>query len=334
MAEDPIEIRSVIKFLWLQDKSNIQIYESINRTYGKEQISLRQIENRTKSLDDDTFSIFDKKRSGRPLKNELVDPISNLLEEDPYISTKKLAKKLNVDKKTVKRVLIEELHMVKIYFKWIPYNLTDKIRAKRIEIATQLLNFLSSASEQTLNRIMTQDEIWLYLNNPRRSMWTVPDKEAPVNVKQNIGAKKYMISVIWSRTGTKSVMMLPCNQKFNKEFFKTKVLGDYAKKYRTQGKYFHCDNARPHLVDEEFDRLKMIRLNHPPYSPDISPSDYFLFGYLRFKLEGFYFKNEKELLSEVKSILSSISSNEYKKAMDDWIVRLRLLIDSGGAYVK
>ena len=268
------------------------------------------------------------------LKNDLVNPISNLLEEEPYISTKKLAKKLNIDKKKVKRVLIDELHMVKNFLKWIPYTLTDKIRAKRIEVATQLLDFLSNAPEQTLKRIMTQDEIWLYLDNPKRSMWIAPDKEAPVNVKQNIGAKKYMISVIWSRTGTKSVTMLPSNQKFNKDFFKTKVLGDYARKYRTQGKYFLCDNERPHLVDEEFYRLKMIRLKHPPYSPDISPSYYFLFSYLRFKLEGFHFKNEKELLCEVKSILASISENEYKKVMDDWIVRLRLLIDNEGAYVK
>ena len=61
-------------------------------------------------------------------------------------------------------------------------------------------------------------------------------------------------------------------------------------------------------------------MKHQPYSSDISPSDCFLFGYLRFKLEGFYFKNEKELLSEVKSILASISSNEYiyiYKTMDD-----------------
>lgn len=40
--------------------------------------------------------------------------ISNLLEENPYISTKKLAKKFNIDKKTVKKVLIEELLMVKV----------------------------------------------------------------------------------------------------------------------------------------------------------------------------------------------------------------------------
>lgn len=60
MAEDPIEIRSVIKFLCLQDKYNIDIYVSITKTYGKEQITLRQIENSTKSLDDNFLQFSTK----------------------------------------------------------------------------------------------------------------------------------------------------------------------------------------------------------------------------------------------------------------------------------
>lgn len=40
-------------------------------------------------------------------------------------------------------------------------------------------------------------------------------------------------------------------------------------KYKTRGKYFHLDNTRPHLVQEEFDRLGIKRLDHTPYSPDI-----------------------------------------------------------------
>lgn len=63
MSEDPIEIRSVIKFIWIKDKSNKDIYEDITKAYGREQIILRAIEMSTKSLDEGTFSIFDKSRS-------------------------------------------------------------------------------------------------------------------------------------------------------------------------------------------------------------------------------------------------------------------------------
>ena len=170
--------------------------------------------------------------------------------------------------------------MTKINFKWIPYTLSDEIREKRIQMATFLLTFLSNASEQTLDKVMTEDETWLYLNHPRKSMWLVPGKETPVNIKQNISSPKYMIAVIWSRTGVKSVTLLPNGQKYNKAIFISNVLGDFTKKYKTRCKYFHLDNARPHLVKEEYDRLKIKRLVHPPYSPDISPSDYMFYDFI------------------------------------------------------
>lgn len=142
-----------------------------------------------------------------------------------------------------------------------------------------------------------------------------------------------MFSIIWSRTGIKSIVMLKPNEKLNKEFFINKVLGDLKKNYRTRGKILHMDNARPHLVDEYLDKLGMRRLVHPPYSPDLAPSDFYLFGYLKMALEGCFFKNERELFSEVTRILNSIPTSNFKNAYDDWLRRLQLVIDREGEYV-
>ena len=102
---------------------------------------------------------------------------------------------------------------------------------------------MTTASEKTLDQLMTQDETWIYLNNPRKTMWIKEGHEPPINVKQNIGSKKVMISVIWSRTGVKSITMLPPGQKFNKEFYLDKVIGNFAKKYKTKvvyGRLWHA----------------------------------------------------------------------------------------------
>ena len=37
------------------------------------------------------------------------------------------------------------------------------------------------------------------------------------------------------------------------------------------------------------------RAPHPPYSPDLAPSDFFLFGYVKEKLGGQSFKTREEL---------------------------------------
>ncbi|QQP57716.1 Putative DD34D transposase, partial [Caligus rogercresseyi] len=43
---------------------------------------------------------------------------------------------------------------------------------------------------------------------------------------------------------------------------------------------FHQDNARPHTLSitrQKLRKLGWVVLSHPPYSPDIVPSDYQLF---------------------------------------------------------
>lgn len=54
--------------------------------------------------------------------------------------------------------------------------------------------------------------------------------------------------------------MLPPKQKFNKEFFVNAVLGELSQKIYSQHKYFHYDNAKPHLANEELENFGMKRL--------------------------------------------------------------------------
>lgn len=65
------------------------------------------------------------------------------------------------------------------------------------------------------------------------------------------------------------------------------------------------DHLKRRKMMHELQLVKEIRLKHQPYSPGISPSDYFLFEYLLFKLEGYQIRNKKELLGEMKLILAS-----------------------------
>lgn len=93
--------------------------------------------------------------------------------------------------------------------------------------------------------------------------------------------------------------MLGQKQRFNKEFFIQKVLGDLKKKYKTTGKILHMNNARPHLINKTLAKLGMKRVDHPAYSPDLAPSDIFVFEYLCIRFEGCYFKTADDLFQKV-----------------------------------
>ena len=56
-----------------------------------------------------------------------------------------------------------------------------------------------------------------------------------------------------------------------------------------QGVVFHYDNARPDsagITCNKIEELDWEKLPHPPYSPDITPSDYHLFRSLQHFTDG------------------------------------------------
>jgi histone-lysine N-methyltransferase SETMAR len=95
----------------------------------------------------------------------------------------------------------------------------------------------------------------------------------------------------------------------------------------------HFDNARPHLVEDKIAELQIRRLPHPPYSPDLAPSDFSLFGYLKGVLKGQMFDDEQALFTAIIDILQSIDRETLQAVYDEWLVRLQRCIESGGEYV-
>lgn len=328
------ELRSVVHFLWLESNENQDIYRRLCAVYGDNIITLRTVQKWTKKMNEHTFSIFEQKKTGRPRRSDLDQKITNFILSYPYASTKKIAKNVGADPKTVKNIMINILGMKKVNFKWIPHKLTPEIKAIRAAIASELFEFLSSSNDYRLRHILTQDETWIYFVNGRNSMWIESGVQKPYKPKQTIASKKVMISVIWSITGIKSITMLPIGQKFNRIFFSEVVLGDLAKRISTKGYFLHMDNARPHLVHEKLNELGIKRLPQPPFSPDLAPSDFFLFGYLKKMLEGEEFENEDQLFQKVETLLYNIPKDTFRAVYNEWMNRLLITIETQGEYIS
>ena len=67
------------------------------------------------------------------------------------------------------------------------------------------------------------------------------------------------------------------------------------------------------MTREKTEELGFKRAPHPPYSPDIAPSDFFLFGYVKEKLKGYKFKSRDDLKDKILEILSNINTDLRKK---------------------
>jgi len=158
------EIRVVIKFLWTQGKRPMEIVEEINSAARCGQVSRATVYKWVKRFEEGEWDCDDKERSGRPKKNDVKAMIERLLLEDPYQSARSLASALLVDKNTVCRVLRDEMNMKKVNAHWIPHELSDQQKMRRVGVAREMLHVLNNV--RYFSTVLTGDETYLYWKKP------------------------------------------------------------------------------------------------------------------------------------------------------------------------
>ncbi len=101
----------------------------------------------------------------------------------------------------------------------------------------------------------------------------------------------------------------------------------------------HMDNASPHT--SRLTRLYLLLtgfhvLRHPPYSPDIAPSNFWFFPRVKKALRGRRFANLEDLEDvNVEIDLSLISSHEYRHAiLTSWPMRWARCVFRNGEYFE
>jgi hypothetical protein len=68
---------------------------------------------------------------------------------------------------------------------------------------------------------------------------------------------------------------------------------------------------------------RMKQALHPPYSPDLAPSDFFLFGCVKGKVMGYRAETPFELLIRIRVILAEIPRETLNAVFLEWMERLQ-----------
>ena len=74
------------------------------------------------------------------------------------------------------------------------------------------------------------------------------------------------------------------------------------------------DNAPIHraaAVSEVMEEKLIQRAPHPPYSPDLAPSDFYLFGKLKSRLSGTEFRSSDEIIEWIRDEFAKIPRDEW-----------------------
>jgi hypothetical protein len=79
---------------------------------------------------------------------------------------------------------------------------------------------------------------------------------------------------------------------------------------------------------------KLERTEHPRYTPNLAPCDFFVFGSVKGKLMGKQYETPEDLVSEVRKSIESIRPNVLKNIIESWKRRLLDCWDSNSEYVE
>ena len=100
------------------------------------------------------------------------------------------------------------------------------------------------------------------------------------------------------------------------------LLHDNASSYK-------CEVVKSFLASE-----KVKVLNHPPYSPNLSPCDFFLFPRLKKMLSGNKYTSRSSLGSAIYQCLQQIAKEDYLSVFRDWVKRLQKCVSVEGEYFE
>ena len=129
-------------------------------------------------------------------------------------------------------------------------------------------------------------------------------------------------------------------RKFYRESVLTQLVDLYQKRRPHTGvhgiKLLH-ENAPAHksaTVQEYLKESGLDVLDHPPYSPDLSLCDFWLFPRLKAILAGHHFESRCGIGSAVYQRLQHIPKEDYRVAFWKWVDWCKMCVEADGAYLK
>jgi hypothetical protein len=131
----------------------------------------------------------DEPQSGRPPSHCSDIQIPSSLEKQPFHSAYSLAEILDVSHTTILKYLRDSLGMKLFHLRWIPNQLTEQLRASRIQKCQELLPLLEGIKANKFGNIRTGDESWLMLGYQHTVKWSLSREDISERVRQQIGTE-------------------------------------------------------------------------------------------------------------------------------------------------
>ncbi len=340
-----VEYRSVIKFLVLKGTASQGIIEQLQDVYKDDCPSRATIYNWIRDFRHGRQSVFDEERAGRPseISDDKRDLLQKIVVSERRICIRELSQRLHISSFSTHAIL-KELGIRKLCSRFVPKFISGEMADNRLACCQSNLLLYDQYGDSFLENIITEDEtpISLYVPDSKRDSaeWCTASESAPRKLRSGTSHRREaMLTVFWDIRGVITIDFLDKRATMNSQYY-CDLIRDVRKRRRKSPLiplWLLHDNApihTSHLSTATTEDCGFQMVRHPPYSPDLAPSDFALFRHLKQHLKGQHFENATALKEKVEEIMNFLDPNFFKNAFVELLRRWKKCVDEKGSYIE
>lgn len=288
--------------------------------------------------------IDDGKRNGRPPR-ALDHRIGEEITKDPYSLMVDISTKLGIGWRQV-RVYTEKQNLQNISGMWVPREMPEDLRERRIEYCRQMIEDNSNLAAWD-NVIFEGERIIHYNKDTGRNGTGVTKKKFSASNQSAIKTMKLqrVLLTVWWTTGGflrfKYSPLLSEEQRTDENYGQEllELYQDMAqhgllqenRKWTLHRKEGPTETSHCPEVLSSMDFNVML---HPKQCPDISPTDYYIFMKFQFALNTYNsFKTVDEIEEFTSRSFAKKKPKYYQAAIKDLVEKWHHIIEHEGAYI-
>lgn len=344
------ELRAVIRFLQAEGNSAVEIHRRMSRVYGDSFMSDGVVREWCRKFKDGRTDVHDEGGQGRKsvATDDIVQRVDQAVKENRRFTISELSMKFpEVSRSSLYSIVTEQLGYRKVCARWVPKMLTDDHKTRRMAAALEFLDRYITG-EDFLKSIVTGDETWVQYDTPetkrQSQQWMHTNSPTrPTKFKRTFNNRKVMATVFWDQKGVLLVEFMQPGTTINADSYcetlrrLRRAIQNKRRGMLTSGIVLIHDNARPHTARVTQRLLQQFQwdiFEHPPYSPDLAPSDFHLFPELKQWLGGQRFQTDVELKETVTTHFQSLAATFYEEGIEKLVHRYDKCLNRQGDYVE